>query len=131
MSYLVDTDWLVDYLVGRPAAVALLDPLFRHGLAISIVTYTEVYEGIFFGTDPKRTEAIFRRFLEQVQVVGVSRPIARRCARLRGHLRGSGQTLPMPDLFIAATAIDRDLALLTRNVRHFGRVPGLKLYQTP
>ncbi len=30
----------------------------------------------------------------------------------------------------AATAIDHDLTLLTRNRRHFERIPGLELYQS-
>ena len=33
------------------------------------------------------------------------------------------------DLHIAATALHHDLTLLTFNLRHFDRVPNLKLYQ--
>ena len=122
MTYLVDSDWLVDYLLGRPDATALLNPLFADGLAISIITYAEIYQGIYFGRDPSGAEALFRRFLHDVRVLGVTRPIARRCARLRGDLRTRGVFLPQPDLFIV---------LLTRNLRHFGRVPGLRLHQSP
>ena len=32
------------------------------------------------------------------------------------------------DILIAATAIAHDLTMLTRNRRHFERVPGLRLY---
>jgi predicted nucleic acid-binding protein len=34
-----------------------------------------------------------------------------------------------PDLLIAATAVRRDLILITRNTRHFERIPDLKLYR--
>jgi predicted nucleic acid-binding protein len=34
------------------------------------------------------------------------------------------------DLLIAATALEHNLTLLTRNVRDFQHVPGLKLYQS-
>jgi predicted nucleic acid-binding protein len=33
------------------------------------------------------------------------------------------------DLLIAATALDHDLTLVTRNRRHFERIPDLTLYQ--
>jgi predicted nucleic acid-binding protein len=33
------------------------------------------------------------------------------------------------DLLIAATALEEDLTLVTRNVRHFERLAGLKLYR--
>ena len=46
MSYLVDTDWVVDYLKGRPDAVELLQSLAPEGLSMSIITYGEIYEGI-------------------------------------------------------------------------------------
>lgn len=128
MTYLVDSDWVADYLKGRPNAVALLDRLFPQGLAISIVTFAEVYEGIYYGTDPKRNEHIFRRFLEGVAVHGISQPIARRFALIRGDLRAKGQLIPQPDLFIAATALHLKLTLLTRNAKDFQRIPDLKLH---
>jgi tRNA(fMet)-specific endonuclease VapC len=38
-----------------------------------------------------------------------------------------GQRLDGPDLRIAAIALSRDLTLVTGNVRHFERVPGLRI----
>ncbi len=51
-------------------------------------------------------------------------------AVLRADLRRRGQLIPDLDLLIAATALSHDLALLTRNVRHFARIPGLRIYLT-
>lgn len=55
----------------------------------------------------------------------------RRFALLRGELRGRGQLIGDPDILIAATALHRDLTLLTRNHRHFTptRFPALTLYE--
>jgi predicted nucleic acid-binding protein len=52
-----------------------------------------------------------------------------RFAYLRAELRRRGQLFPDLDLLIAATALQHDLTLLTRNVRHFNRIPDLRLYQ--
>jgi hypothetical protein len=38
MSYLVDSDWVAEYLKGRASAQELLDPLFPEGLAISLIS---------------------------------------------------------------------------------------------
>jgi predicted nucleic acid-binding protein len=48
---------------------------------------------------------------------------------LRAALRRQGQLIPDMDLFIAAIALEADLILVTRNVRHFERIAELKLYQ--
>lgn len=126
MRYLVDSDWVADYLKGRTAAVELLDSLFPEGIAISIVTYAEVLEGIYHGRDSARYETVFRRFLRGVQVLSVSRRVAQRYARVSGELRAEGLLIPPPDLFIAATALHHSLILVTRNHRHFERIAGLQ-----
>ena len=46
---------------------------------------------------------------------------------LRAELERQGRPLAAPDLQIAAIALSRDLTLITGNVRHFGRVPGLRV----
>ena len=126
--YLVDTDVVVSYLNGRADAVALLNLLLSDGVAISVITFGEIYEGVSFGSDPARHLAGFRRFLHGVRVLEVNRRIARQFGQLRGLLRRQGQLLPAPDLLIAATALAYDLTLVTLNLRHFQRVPGLRLY---
>jgi tRNA(fMet)-specific endonuclease VapC len=129
MTYLVDSDWVSSYLNGRPEAVQLLSSLRTAGLAISLITYGEIYEGIYFGRDPQAYERVFREFLRRVQVLSPNRAIMRQFARLRGTLRRRGQTLPDPDILIAATALYHSLTLVTRNLRHFERIPNLQLHQ--
>jgi tRNA(fMet)-specific endonuclease VapC len=127
VRYLVDSDWVADYLKGRPVAGQLLDALFPDGLVISIVTYAEVFEGIYFGRDPSHYEGVFQRFLRGVQVLGVNRRVVQRYARFSGELRSQGLLIPPADLFIAATALQHRLILVTRNRQHFERIPDLRL----
>jgi hypothetical protein len=54
---------------------------------------------------------------------------ALRYATERGALSLKGQIIAQPDLFIAATALRHNLLLLTRNRRHFERIPELPLKQ--
>jgi tRNA(fMet)-specific endonuclease VapC len=128
MRYLVDSDVMIDFLTNRADSVALLKRLFPDGLAVSILTYAEVYQGIYRGYDPTTMEKAFTATLVRMNLVTVSRAIARHGARIRGDLRARGQILPMTDVLIAATAVHHDLTLVTRNLRHYERIPGLRLY---
>ena len=130
MTYLVDTDYVVEWLKGRPAAVQLLTSLRPDGLAISHITYGEVYEGIEYGRDRVATEHGFRQFLRGVTILPTTQAIMRRFAQVRGQLRAQGQLIGDMDLLIAATALASNRTLVTRNRRHFDRVPGLAIHDT-
>ena len=126
---LVDSDWIISGLGGQATALALLGGLKSQGLAISAITVGEVLEGAYLGTDIGTSLARFRRYLEGFAVLSVTEPVAEVFAQLRATLRRQGNLIPDMDLLIAATALAFDLPLLTRNRRHFVRVPGLRLYQ--
>ncbi len=129
MRYLVDADWLIDALIGRPAAVRTLDRLSSDSLAVSIIAVAEIYEGAFGAPDPKATLAAFREFLSSYTILPLTDPVVEHFARLRAALRLQGQLIPDMDLLIAATALEDDLILVTRNVRHFERITEITLYQ--
>lgn len=52
---------------------------------------------------------------------------ARVFGMIRAELERSGNILPDADLQIAATALYHNLELVTGNLRHFQRIPGLRL----
>jgi len=65
---------------------------------------------------------------------GVAGPATERCScaicqrrQLAANLEAEGRPLADADLQIAATALRHDLVLVTGNVGHFERVPGLEL----
>lgn len=129
MKYLVDSDWAIDAITGIPAAQTFLARLTPAGLAISIVSLGELFEGAVVGPDSDDNLATIRRFLSGYTVLDLSDPIMEKFARIRARLRRQEQIIPDLDLLIAATAVAHDLTLVTRNRRHFERIPELLLYQ--
>lgn len=129
MTYLIDTDRLASYLNGRPDVVARLSSLRKDGLAISIITYGEIYDGIYASNDPRGKEVAFLQVLRRVEVLPLTRTIMKRFAQLRGDLRRRGQIIGDPDILIAATALQHGLTLVTRNLRHYRRIPELSIFE--
>jgi tRNA(fMet)-specific endonuclease VapC len=126
MSFLVDTHWIISFLNQRPQAVAPLEELVPLGIAISVVALAEVLEGLpDVSAAPADSERL-DRLLRWVDVVDIDRGIAEVFATLRRDLRAQGLLLADNDLWIAATAIQSGLTLVSRD-EHFRRIPSLRL----
>lgn len=128
--YLLDTDWIVDVLNGREAATETLLKLAPSGLAVSLISYGELYEGAYFSRDPQTALDVLRTFLQGKEVLPLTPAIMEQFALIRGRLsKKLRQQIGDMDLLIAATALRHDLTLLTRNLKDFQHIPDLKLYQ--
>lgn len=126
-SFLVDTDWVIDHLNGVGAATQRLRELEPQGLAVSIISVAELWEGVLFSRDRKRTEAMFRQFIENMVVVGIDNETCQRFGQVRGTLRKKGKLVGDLDLLIAASSLRHNLTLLTNNRRHFENIDGLRI----
>jgi tRNA(fMet)-specific endonuclease VapC len=132
MPYLIDSDWMIDHLANVPEANRLLEQLAEEGIAISVVTYMEAYQGISRSPTPEQAEALFNRFVEGIPVIPFSIAVARRCAGVREALRKQNRRVNSRalDLIIAATALEYELTLVSRNLDDYSDIPDLKVYRS-
>jgi predicted nucleic acid-binding protein len=70
---------------------------------------------------------IEERVLPAVTVLPYDVAVARVFGMIRASLEEAGGIVPDADLQIAATAIYHGLEIVTGNIQHFERVPGLRL----
>lgn len=125
--YLLDSDVCIDALRQSRPAVRAVNDLRAAGLAISVVSYGEVMDGVLRSRDRNEALARWSEFLADVTVLDVTILIAQRWAELRGSLRMQGLTVGDNDLIVAATGLRFGMTLVTRNLRHFARVPALEV----
>jgi predicted nucleic acid-binding protein len=131
VAYLLDSNLVIPYLADDPATVPLVERLAFDGIAISIITYMEVYQGTMRSPDPERARNQFESFPAEVPTLPLSPAVARRCASLREELKGRGRRVRdrALDLMIAATALEYGLQLVTRNLADYENIPHLTLYR--
>ena len=82
-GYLIDTDWVIDYLHGVPRVVSQLQAVAEEGLAVSIVTAAELYEGVYASDRMEFHLRGLRQFLHFVQVIGLDDAICRKFGQQR------------------------------------------------
>lgn len=121
-----DTTFLIDFQRersgSRGGAHAFLEDHAAAVAYLPMTAYGELAEGF-----PNRTDATFLSVVESFELLSVTRAVADTYADLARSLRAKGKLIGSNDLWIAATALEREMALVTRNTAEFSRVPGLKI----
>ena len=120
----IDSNILIDAMNGIVDAVAFLEEQQTAELQISIVSAMELIAGC--RNKIEMTE--LQRFFQKCTFLPVTATISQVAFQLMESFYLS-HGLTLPDALIAATAIEHDLTLYTRNTRHFRMVPQLEISQ--
>jgi tRNA(fMet)-specific endonuclease VapC len=133
--HLLDTDTLTHLHAGQPNVVERLRAVDDPDVGITIITKVEVLRGRIdyllkaeTGVELlKAQELLFRteELLNQLLVVPISQAASEQFDRLRAtpKLRKIGRA----DLLIASIALANRATLVTRNLRHFSKIPDIRV----
>ena len=127
-QYLIDTDWVINHLKGEERVVRKLEELAPEGMAMSVISLAEIYEGVYYSRDPAKSRQLLKEFLApDLKVLNVDQEVCKIFGRERGKLRQQNRMISDFDLLIASTCLYHNLTLLTNNRRHFDMVEGLNI----
>jgi tRNA(fMet)-specific endonuclease VapC len=143
MTFLLDTDTLIFMIRGlkeggrqqsrRERALELVERCRQaqkdgHAVGVSAVTVSELEFGARNSDRYEEEIAAVQKVLTPFEVYdydAVSCP--RHYGRIRHELERAGQTIGAMDLLIAAHGLSLDATLVSNNLAHFQRVPGLRV----
>ncbi len=128
MGVLIDTNLLIEYERDRLNLEPYLVRREQEEFFLSVITASELLHGVHRATNPQirmKRSAFVEALLERFPLLPIDLATARVHAQVWAELAGGGKLIGPNDLWIAATALARGLALITANVREFDRVPGL------
>lgn len=126
-SLILETTFLVDLererLRGAPGdAVAFLERHRTRRLCASVISVGELAAGA-----AAHEREAWDEMLGNLLILPVDREVCWRYGRIFRHLKANGRLIGGNDLWIAATALENGLPVVTRNVGHFRRVPELQV----
>lgn len=128
--YLFDTDTITNIMKPFPSTSLLqkLTTIPREAQYISTITLYEIVYGAY---KSKRKNFHIKKLeellLPAVQILGFDSKAAYVCGSLKAELESKGIPLALADLQIAAIAIVNGLILVSGNIKHFRRIPRLKV----
>lgn len=132
---LADTTFFVDLMnPGRDrheASLARAQSIEEAGrpLYMSALTRFELFTGSERYVEPARERRRIQELLDRYPTLPLTPPAADRAGKIHGSLADEGRPIGTVDALVAATALEEDLPVLTRNADEFERVQGL-LVQT-
>jgi len=130
MGVLIDTDLLIDLERGEASVESVLG---EQAGTISVITVSELLHGVLRAEGAARTRrrAFVEHVLAGVEAIPITQRVARVHADIWSGLTTRGEQVGAHDLWIAATAAAHGLAIATRNISHFERIPGLRILSAP
>lgn len=116
---LADTNVMSELVKKTPDAQVMRWLQSVQYMAISAITLEEAHFGLAWQPNARKL-ALFNGLVDRLHAVYPITPvIAQRGGVLRGQFQAQGINRSAPDMLIAATAIEHQLVLATRNVRDF------------
>ena len=127
ISYLIDTDWIIDHFNQQEKITRKLNDLIPEGIALSIISLAELYEGVIYSKDPAKSQKVLSTFIKEFPALELNESICKIFGLERGKLRQKKKVVSDFDLLIASTCLHHNLTLLTNNRKHYKMVDGLKI----
>ena len=100
--------------------------------ALSAIGLTELIHGLYRAKTPAmrlQRQSFLDELLADLTVYPYTKETAMLAGKLDGEQQSKGVVIPFGDLLIGATALYLGFSVLTANLRHFQKIPGLVVVQ--
>jgi tRNA(fMet)-specific endonuclease VapC len=123
----LDTSVLVALIRKDQAAIDGLTAEAERGGTVSttVVNVCELYSGAYGSKNPQKELAKVQDLVSNLGLLELDAGAARRYGELVNDATLKRAPIGDFDLIIASIALEQEEKLVTRNVKHFSRVPGL------
>jgi predicted nucleic acid-binding protein len=122
---IADSCFLIDLLRNKADAVKKAHELRERGIGMTTTTITvfELWRGFEVARVDEREKTL--DLLSRIRAYALDESCARIAGQIAGVLKRTGESIDPEDSLIAGIAVERKEALLTKNTKHFARIPGL------
>jgi tRNA(fMet)-specific endonuclease VapC len=125
--YALDTNSVSYFLKGQGRVAQRLLALAPSKVGLPAIALYELAYGASRSDAPRNLRERLEVLLAALQILPFGEAEARSAARIRLALEKAGQPIGPMDVLIAATALEHNAVMVTRNVKEFRRVRGLRV----
>ena len=124
-----DTDLLVGLLRGNEAAIAKIKEMEQLNVKVSTTSITsyELFKGAYLSSNPSKNLLQITNLLQNIDILNFDLEASNFNAKIYYFLKKRGKLTNTMDQMIAAIAMSKNEALMTRNTGHYKNMPNLRI----
>lgn len=126
MKFLLDTNICIHFLRGKFGLLAKFQEVGIMNCAISEITLAELVYGAETSANPKKNFELIEAFTNQVAILPIFNAIYL-YGKEKARLKSKGLMISDFDLLIGCTAVEKDLKMITENLKEFERISEIKI----
>ena len=119
----LDTNFMI-YLLRNKEAAEVAD--YYSNPKTTTINLFELYYGAKRSVKRKESISDINSLLKSVDILQFDKPAAEKAGEIQAVLMNSGEPIELQDVLIAGIVMSRNEELVTNNIKHFKRIPGLK-----
>ncbi len=125
---ILDTSFIIDLMKNKPGALIKAHQLEKSSTAVRTTTISvfELWQGAEDIQDNQKRVQI-ETFLSSVGLLSLDIESAKIAGTMYSELERKGEMIEAEDCLIAGIAKHHGDVILTRNIKHFERIPGIKM----
>lgn len=134
MGLILDSSVVIDAERRGETVEQMVDRMIAVGgdqeAALSAIGLTELMHGLYRAKTPAlrfRRQSFLDEVLADLTVYPYTRENAILAGKIDGEQQNQGVVIPFADLLIGTTALSLGFSVLTANLRHFQKIPGLSV----
>lgn len=121
---LLDTDILIEFLRNDEDAKEKISRLLESYqlLSTSSINVAELYFGAYLSENKEENINAVNKLLSKLVIYPFEIIDGKIYGEIRASLKRKGELINELDIFIASIAIEKDITLITRNIKHYEKV---------
>jgi tRNA(fMet)-specific endonuclease VapC len=123
----LDSDIIIGFLRGKAESLKKMKDLENESLATTTINIFEIQYGAKISKRYEENLNELKKFLNSLNIFSFDYKSSEEASSIFADLRKIGKIIGIKDILIAGICRSNKLDLITKNVRHFQNIKGLKI----
>ncbi len=126
---IADTSFLIDIMKSDKDAIRKAEEIEKKGntIAVTSITIFELFIGVSLSIKQDQERNKINRILNGLSIISFDEDSAREAGKIYAQKRKNGSLIEPEDSMIAGICSRRNEILITRNIKHFSDIEGLRI----